>query len=336
MKPHSEASAPQLSVIVPMYNAGKSFQAFIGSALAQTLQSVEIIIVNDGSTDESAEMAHRYAAQYDHVQVIDQPNGGVSRARNAGLAVARGRYVTFPDADDTISPEMYSKLIDMAVKDDLDVAQCNAERVFWGGNDAKPLIPTDRLQSTGVLSGAEWLGKALSSNRYLHVVWLGIYRRALIEQLNLLFEPGLHHQDIPWTTELMLNARRVRYTEEILYRYYVHDQSISNQKRTGMRNAEYQRHYLKIARMLDEINQRYRHKVNIPAALYRQVTKEALTVCHSIRREPYEEARQAMIADMFATKTPGRMLRNARGARQWYQLLLWLSRIWRWRRKSCR
>jgi len=333
MNPHSETPSPLLSVIVPMYNAGKSFQAFIESVLAQTLPSLEIIIVNDGSTDESAEMAHRYAAQYAHIQVIDQQNGGVSRARNAGLAIAQGQYVTFPDADDTLYPDMYRKLVEMAVQDDLDVAQCNAERIFWGADNARSLIPIDRLRSTGVLSGAEWLGKALSTNRYLHVVWLGVYRRELIKQLNLLFEPGLHHQDIPWTTELMLNARRVRYTEEVLYRYYVHDQSISNQKRTGMRNVEYQRHYLKIAHMLDDINQRYRHKVNIAPAVYRQVTKEALTVCHSIRREPDAEARQAIIADVFATKTPDIMLRNARGVQQWYQLLLWLGRIWRWRQK---
>ncbi|RRZ87820.1 glycosyltransferase [Erwinia sp. 198] len=332
MKPQDTSSAPLLSAIVPMYNAGASFQAFIDSMLAQTLASLEIIIVNDGSTDASAQLAHRYAGEYDHITVIDQANGGVSRARNAGLAIARGKYVTFPDADDTLSPEMYSTLTAMAEQDDLDVAQCNAERVFWGSGRAKPLIPVDRLQATPVLSGAEWLNKALASNRYLHVVWLGIYRRSLIDQLHLQFEPGLHHQDIPWTTELMLNARRVRYTDKILYRYYVHDQSISNRKRSGMANVEYQRHYLKIARMLDEINLRYRDKVKIGSAIYRQVTKEALTVCHALRREPDAEARQAMIADLLASKTPGRMLRNARGVKQWYQLLLWLSRIYRWRR----
>lgn len=332
MKPQDTSSAPLLSAIVPMYNAGASFQAFIDSMLAQTLASLEIIIVNDGSTDASAQLAHRYASEYDHITVIDQANGGVSRARNAGLAVARGKYVTFPDADDTLLPEMYSTLIAMAEQDDLDVAQCNAERVFWGSGRAKTLIPTDRLQATPVLSGAEWLNKALASNRYLHVVWLGIYRRSLIDQLHLQFEPGLHHQDIPWTTELMLNARRVRYTDKVFYRYYVHDQSISNRKRNGMANVEYQRHYLKIARMLDEINLRYRDKVKIGPAIYRQVTKEALTVCHALRREPDDEARQAMIADLLASKTPGRMLRNARGVKQWYQLLLWLSRIYRWRR----
>ncbi|ORM62555.1 glycosyltransferase [Pantoea rodasii] len=316
-----------------MFNAGAMFETFMQSLLAQSLTDLEIIIVDDGSTDGSGERAEAYAQQHPHVQVIHQANGGVSRARNAGLAVARGKYVTFPDADDTMSPAMYQTLVEMAERDNLDAAQCNAEWFFKASQKTKPLIPLDRLTSTGILSGPEWLNTALQTHRYMHVVWLGIYRRELIEQNNLTFEPGLHHQDIPWTTEFMFNAKRVRYTDQMLYRYYLHDASISNRKRTGQRNVEYQRHYLKIAQMLEEINARYRDKVRIYPAFHYQITREALSVCHSIRREPEEIARQAMIADLFATQTPKRMLRNARGARQWYQLLLWLSRIYRWRNK---
>ncbi|PJZ05191.1 glycosyltransferase [Pantoea rodasii] len=324
---------PALSIITPMFNAGAMFETFMQSLLAQSLTDLEIIIVDDGSTDGSGERAEAYAQQHPHVQVIHQANGGVSRARNAGLAVARGKYVTFPDADDTMSPAMYQTLVEMAERDNLDAAQCNAEWFFKASQKTKPLIPLDRLTSTGILSGPEWLNTALQTHRYMHVVWLGIYRRELIEQNNLTFEPGLHHQDIPWTTEFMFNAKRVRYTDQMLYRYYLHDASISNRKRTGQRNVEYQRHYLKIAQMLEEINARYRDKVRIYPAFHYQITREALSVCHSIRREPEEIARQAMIADLFATQTPKRMLRNARGARQWYQLLLWLSRIYRWRNK---
>ncbi|KGT91395.1 glycosyl transferase [Enterobacter cancerogenus] len=316
-----------------MFNAGSMFDDFMQALLAQTLTQMEIIIVDDGSTDESGERADTYAQQYPHIRVIHQANGGVSRARNAGLAMARGKYVTFPDADDTMNPAMYQTLVEMAERDDLDAAQCNAEWFFKASQTTKPLIPLDRLTSTAVLSGPEWLNKALKTHRYMHVVWLGIYRRELIEQNNLTFEPGLHHQDIPWTTEFMFNAKRVRYTDQMLYRYYLHDASISNRKRTGQRNVEYQRHYLKIAQMLEEINTRYRDKVKIYPVFHYQITREALSVCHSIRREPEESARQAMIADLFATQTHKRMLRNARGARQWYQLLLWLSRIYRWRNK---
>ncbi|WP_072214959.1 glycosyltransferase [Type-D symbiont of Plautia stali] len=326
-------NAPLLSIISPMYNAGAMLETFMQSLLAQTLSSLEIIIVDDGSTDGSGERADAYAQQHSHVRVIHQANGGVSRARNAGLAVARGKYVTFPDADDTMNPAMYQTLVEMAESDELDAAQCNAEWFFKASQTTKPLIPLDRLRSTQVLSGPEWLNTALQTHRYMHVVWLGIYRRELIEQLNFTFEPGLHHQDIPWTTEFMFNVKRVRYTDQMLYRYYMHDASISNRKRTGQRNVEYQRHYLKIAQMLEEINTRYRTRIKIYPAFHYQITREALSVCHSIRREPDESARQAMIADIFATQTHKRMLRNARGARQWYQLMLWLSRIYRWRKK---
>lgn len=326
-------NAPLLSIISPMYNAGAMLETFMQSLLAQTLSSLEIIIVDDGSTDGSGERADAYAQQHSHVRVIHQANGGVSRARNAGLAVARGKYVTFPDADDTMNPAMYQTLVEMAESDELDAAQCNAEWFFKASQTTKPLIPLDRLRSTHVLSGPEWLNTALQTHRYMHVVWLGIYRRELIEKLNLTFEPGLHHQDIPWTTEFMFNVKRVRYTDLMLYRYYMHDASISNRKRTGQRNVEYQRHYLKIAQMLEEINKRYRTRIKIYPAFHYQITREALSVCHTIRREPEESARQAMIADIFATQTHKRMLRNARGARQWYQLLLWLSRIYRWRKK---
>ncbi|RJT43807.1 glycosyltransferase [Rahnella woolbedingensis] len=323
----------KLSAIIPMYNAGAMFRNFMDSLVAQTLDSLEIIIVNDGSTDGSEQVAQEYAEKHSHIRVITQENGGVSRARNAGLDIARGKYVTFPDADDILYPDMYKTLIEMCEQDDLDAAQCNGERYFVGSEKVKPLIPEDRLTSTSVLDGPLWLKTALATNRYLHVVWLGVYRLELIKKQGLYFEPDLHHQDIPWTTEFMFNARRVRYTQTILYRYYIHGQSISNQKRTGMKNVEYQRHYLKIARMLDELNERYKDKIKIYAEFPRQVTREALTVCHSVRREPDPAAQKAMIADIYTSGTRKIMLRNARGPKQWWQLLLWLKRLHNLRKK---
>ena len=327
MTPTTMPEDIRLSAIIPLYNAGEMFRNFMDSLVAQTLSSLEIIIVNDGSTDNSEQVAREYAEKHQHITVISQPNGGVSRARNAGLNIAKGRYVTFPDADDILNPQMYQTLIDMCEQDDLDVAQCNGERYFVGSEKVKPIIPVDRLKSTAVMDGPTWLKTALATNRYLHVVWLGVYRLALIKKHQLYFEPGLHHQDIPWTTEVMFNAQRVRYTQKILYRYYIHGQSISNQKRTGMKNVEYQRHYLKIAKMLDELNQRYKSKIKIYSEFPRQVTREALTVCHSVRREPDPAAQKAMIDDIYSSGTRQIMMRNARGPKQWWQLLLWLKRL---------
>lgn len=318
---------PLLSVIVPLYNAGTFFKPFMESLLAQTFQQFEIIIVDDGSTDGSGEFADRYASRVEHIRVIHQENGGVSRARNAGLQQARGQYVTFPDADDILEPQMYQTLMEMVLADGLDAAQCNALRINAHNDLSSPLIPFDRLQSTSVISGADWLNQALKTRRYLHVVWLGVYRLSLIHECRLRFIPGLHHQDIPWTTEFMFNARRVRYSDVPLYRYRIHTESISHRRRQGQQNVRYQRHYLRICALLDDMNRRYQHQIPVYRSFHAQITREALSVCHAIRRETDAEARRTMIRDLMRTRTPQRMMRNARGITQWYKLLVWHMRL---------
>lgn len=327
-------SHPLLSVVVPLYNAGPLFDSFMASLLAQTCKDLEIIIVDDGSTDGSGQRADEYAHRHPHISVIHQDNGGVSRARNAGMTRITGKYVTFPDADDILEPDLYRVLIAMAQADDLDAAQCNAWCTSNTHHQGKILIPLRRLRSTRVMSGAGWLNRALKTRRYRHVVWLGIYRVSLIRKIGLAFVPGLHHQDILWTTEFMLNARRVRYNERALYRYLIHSQSVSNRTRTGSSNVEYQRHYLKICQRLEVLNLQYHGTVKIYRSFYAQILREALIVCHAIRREPDKAARQAIIADLWSTDTLLRMRRNARGLTQKYHLLLWLYRLRRWRKCS--
>ncbi|AHG22141.1 glycosyl transferase [Chania multitudinisentens RB-25] len=321
----------KLSVIVPLHNAGELFVPFLESLLAQREQLLEVIIVNDGSTDGSGEIAHRYAAQHPHISVIDQANSGVSNARNAGLAVARGKYVAFPDADDVLAPEMYSTLLEQAEKHQLDVMQCNGERYYASSGMQQPIIPQQRLQDTAVMPGTQWLEKALKSRRFIHVVWLAVYRLDFIKQHQLYFEPGLHHQDIPWTTEVMFNAQRVKYLSKPLYRQRIHDQSISNRRRIGLANVEYQRHYMRIVEMLIELNQRYSQKISLCPAFHWQITREALGICHCIRREPEAEAQQRITAEFYQRGIHRAMSTNMRGVKQMWQVMLWLHRLKQWR-----
>lgn len=148
---------------------------------------------------------------------------------------------------------MYETLMTMALEDDLDVAQCNADWCFRETGETWQSIPTDRLRSTGVLTGPDWLRMGLSSRRWTHVVWMGVYRRDVIVKNNIKFIAGLHHQDIVWTTEFMFNALRARYTEQSLYKYYLHNTSVSRLHRQGNKNLNYQRHYIKITRLVGEI-----------------------------------------------------------------------------------
>lgn len=179
-----------LSVIIPLYNAGDSFRDCMESLIAQTWAAIEIIIVDDGSTDNSVDIARHYADNYSHVRLLHQANAGASVARNRGLAVAKGDYVAFVDADDLVYPNMYETLMTMALQDDLDLAQCNSDWCIFETGDTRQSIPTDRLRSTGVLTGPDWLRMALASRRWTHVVWMGVYRRDVIEKNKIAFIRG--------------------------------------------------------------------------------------------------------------------------------------------------
>lgn len=168
-------SAPLLSVVVAVYNGEAFLDQFFTCLVNQRIDSMEVIIVNDGSTDRSVQIVESWREKLPQLQVIEQQNQGVSIARNTGLAVATGQYLSFPDIDDVFKPGMYQRLLDMAVTQDLDVATCNGNYV-WENNKkpSRPIFPEDKLASTDVMTGPAWLKKALDSRKFLHVTWLNI------------------------------------------------------------------------------------------------------------------------------------------------------------------
>ena len=120
-------SNPLISIIVPVYNAESYLEQCLGSILSQDVDSMEIIAVDDGSSDQSASILDRYSVQFGII-VIHQQNGGASRARNKALTLARGKYVGFVDADDWIEPHMYKTMCNVAEKEDADIVLCNIYR----------------------------------------------------------------------------------------------------------------------------------------------------------------------------------------------------------------
>ena len=120
---------PKVSIIVPVYNTEKYLSRCLRSLMNQTLSDIEIILVDDGSTDRSSVLCDNYAEMDNRIKVVHKKNGGLSSARNAGIDIATGEYIGFVDSDDTISIDMYSKMIETAKKNNVDFVMTDYMRI---------------------------------------------------------------------------------------------------------------------------------------------------------------------------------------------------------------
>lgn len=293
------SSQPTLSIVVAVYNGEKFLAHFFDSLLAQNLTNWELVVVNDGSKDNSEDVIRQYQDKFSHFKLLTQENQGVSVARNTGMVEATGQYITFPDIDDEISPKMYGRLLEIAQAGDLDVATCNGTYIYTNGDAPKAISPPNKLPSTGVISGPEWLEMGLRSRKFLHVTWLNLYRLDFIRQNNFSFEPKLHHQDIPWTTQLLLAAKRVQFINEQYYDYLIHNQSVSHSLQGDERSVRKINTYLKIIDMLLDIYKRYPEQVKLAPASLWQVGKEGLGVIQALLAIKSPEIQRDMTRKFF-------------------------------------
>lgn len=195
-----------MSVIVPVYNVAPYLGECVDSILAQTHRDLDVILVDDGSRDESGALCDRYAAADARVRVVHQPNAGLSAARNAGLGLARGSHIAFVDGDDAVSPAFIEGLLGM----DADVAQC----AFCASATSLQSMPT----ITEALTPHDALERLQVDNAGTYtVVWNKLYRRCLFEGLR--FPEGKQHEDEFITYRLLWAARSICVTSSPLYFY---------------------------------------------------------------------------------------------------------------------
>ncbi len=221
-----------ISVVVPVYNAEKTLVRCLNSILAQADARLEVILVDDGSQDASGEICQSYAASYSEVTLISQTNRGISEARNAGLNIARGEYISFIDSDDYVLPGFFSNLLTVAKSYDADVCCCGFTKVLNGKNvryslaDEPCLVPPfDYLRDMlfGSLAGYAW-------NR--------LYRKRALDSLH--FEDssvGALAEDLLFNCALWNLIERVVYAPSCLYCYVVRDGSLSNAHHAGIKDG---------------------------------------------------------------------------------------------------
>lgn len=218
---------PKVSVVVPVYNAEKYLQECVSSILSQTLSDLELILVDDGSTDSSPALCDQYAAKDARVKVIHQANAGVSVARNCGLKIAAGEFVAFVDSDDFVDKNMYSMMVATAESENAPLVVCSG---FYYSNMHKNRISPERNTKIQSKSSAEFVGNWLwTSNEttvLFTVVWNKIYRRDFFAE-ELHFEDLRIHEDEEFSTRLYLKDFRIAFVDEAFYYYRANQQSIT-------------------------------------------------------------------------------------------------------------
>lgn len=217
----------EISIVVPVYRVEAYLRPCVDSLLAQTFSDIEIILVDDGSPDSCGSICDEYAAKDRRVRVLHQKNSGLSRARNAGVRQAAGRYICFVDSDDLVCPRYCQVLYRLLDGSGYDFSVCAAHRF----RDGEAPCPAKGNGGSTVLDNAAYLGRQLRRESEFGV-WNKLYRRELFETLS--FAPGKLHEDVIWSGDLARNLHSgVISTDEELYLYRQRESGIvaSHKKR---------------------------------------------------------------------------------------------------------
>ncbi|WP_299091993.1 glycosyltransferase [uncultured Microbacterium sp.] len=221
-----------LSFIVPVYNSADWLHECLLSILGQSGASIEIVCVNDGSSDDSMRILREYRElDPSRVRIIDQPNGGLSVARNTGISAARGRYICLLDSDDYWRLDSASRLVQHADDEKLDVLQFDAKPFPDPGVSEADWKRYEKYYKrthaqASATAGAQLIADQLTSEDYKPSACLYLVRSSLLQELSLRFIPGMTHEDNPFTFAALLNAKRAAHLPIDLYARRVRPSSI--------------------------------------------------------------------------------------------------------------
>ncbi len=236
---------PLVTIIIPVYKVEPYIRRCVDSALVQTLHDLEIILVDDGSPDQCPMICDEYAAKDARVRVIHKKNGGLASARNAGLAVAHGRYIFFLDSDDWLDANGMEILYQAAEKYQADFVRFRAIRSGWPGlpADAPCMLGPEREISGGLYDRRriedELLGKIIATPEMTLApilgVWESLYRRSFLDEHNISFDESIRYsEDIVFSARVVYAAQRFYYIDQpCVYHYFYNPSSISRSFRSG-------------------------------------------------------------------------------------------------------
>lgn len=231
------SSFAKVSVIIPIYNTGNYLSDALDSICNQTLKELEIILINDGSTDNSQHIINEYAQKDNRIQWHQQPNYGLSVARNIGLQYATGEYIYFMDSDDILDAIALEQCYELCQKENLDFAFFDAETSL----EVTAQIPNyDRRKNIAenkIWNGIELLNYELQHHLFLSSVWLCFTNHSFLKKSFSCFPPGVIHEDHVFALQIHLHAQRVAYIPQFFFKRRVRANSIMSSM-FSMRNIE--------------------------------------------------------------------------------------------------
>lgn len=223
-----------VSIVIPVYNVEDYLEQCLQSVINQTYKNLELIVINDGSTDSSGDIIERYVKKYNNIICVNQKNSGLSYSRNVGLDKSNGKYIYFLDSDDFLESETIAECVELAERENLDILQFDAS-VYYENNTVTDLCfnyDRSNLLDTCVYSGEKFYARLIKNNCYKSPVWLSFYNRQFLVRNNLRFFNGILHEDELFTVQSLILAKRVRYNPRAYFNRRIRQNSIMTQNVT--------------------------------------------------------------------------------------------------------
>lgn len=287
---------PKISVLVPAYNVALWLPSCLDSILAQTYQNLEIIVVNDGSTDNTGTILDSYAKKNGRIVAIHQKNAGLVAARETGIAHATGDYVTFVDGDDTIAPDMYEHLMANALKYKADISHCGMDFVFPDGH-IEPHYGTGRLL---VQDNIEGLRELLIGELVEPSLCTKLYARYLVTN-SCLDKSVLNNEDLLRNFTLFSRANRIVFEDFCGYQYFQRPGSMSKDSSKALQNLK---HILRARKLIvdNSSEELYPYAMRLWLSTYINAINQKTDDCDEQMEEFCKECRQVLIREKKNTR----------------------------------
>lgn len=231
----------EISVIIPVYNIQQHLRECLDSVLGQSYPHLQVICVDDGSTDESPAILAQYAQKDNRVQVIRQQNAGPGAARNTGLEAATGEYVIFLDSDDWFEPDFLEKMVDTAQREGADVAICRA--VEFDTNSGREL-PSEWMMKKQYLPGKLAFAPQEMADHLFQFTygmpWDKFYRRELLTSSGIRYPALKNSEDLAFVYPTLLAAKRIAVVDEVLIHHRINRMASVSNSRCGQPEAPYE------------------------------------------------------------------------------------------------